>query len=124
MQRLVPVGRMTDALLTLLAPGWDSRLRRLEAQAREVTVELASTLEKLNTWAAREAKRQSRAARERVEEIAGDHAPAQQLPLPVTVPVKRSKSELRALLAQGILKPARPTNTRGEDEHSATAVSG
>lgn len=66
--------RIRDAVLTLLVPGWDTRIAALESKLRSMHVELSSSLELLNAWAAREAKRNSRALKKHIEQLGGDEA--------------------------------------------------
>lgn len=64
-------GRIRDAVQTLLHGGptdSERRYRKLESETRALVTELNDSLEKLNAWAAREAKRNSRAARKALEE--------------------------------------------------------
>lgn len=64
-------GRIRDAVQTLLHGGpsdSERRYRKLEADTRALTTELNDALEKLNAWAAREAKRSSRAAKRLLDE--------------------------------------------------------
>lgn len=77
------MGRIADAVRTLLQPGWDSRLHRLEAdgraiqaEARAILTECDSMLEKLSTRAARDAKRRAREVQSKVSEDAEVLAPA------------------------------------------------
>lgn len=63
--------RIVDAVRTLLRGSpptqAEARFRSLESEARALIMEMNDTLEKLNTWAAREAKRRARATRADLE---------------------------------------------------------
>lgn len=77
------MGRIGDAVRTLFLPSWDADLKAKYAEidehlaeARQAVVEMNNALEKLNTWAAREAKRQSRSAQLHLATITnGDQPP-------------------------------------------------
>ena len=60
------LGRIRDAVGAFFY-GERAQVRALGREVREMQAELADLLERLNTWSARESKRQSRSARARLE---------------------------------------------------------
>jgi len=68
--------RIADTVRTFLgAPNPDyvrwSQVSKLRTEITDSTLEIASVLEKLNTWAARQAKRESREAKQLLEAMSG-----------------------------------------------------
>jgi len=84
------MGRIHDAVQTLFGRSEAQyEIARIRAQWSDLALDIASTLEKLNTWSARQAKRESRAARTAL----ADQVPA--LPLPPKLTVSERKAALR-----------------------------
>lgn len=84
----------------------------LRADHREFILELSGYMEKMNTWAARQAKRDKRRA---LAALDADESPATRpAPSPAT-PADR-KRELRAQLARARGFPARFGSLNGDDE--------
>lgn len=114
------MGRIRDAIQTLLQPGWDRHfaVRDAEvsaqlAECRLVLTEMNDTLEKLSVWAAREAKRRSRAA-----QVDLGFTPAQQ-PQPNAPPVMSRaewKAQVRRQMAGVHAGPTPPPPSPGPPE--------
>ena len=66
--------RIVDAFWTLLRPGWDRRIREMEADLRALQLELTGALESLNAWAAKEYKRHHRELRKQLDQGGGERA--------------------------------------------------
>ena len=102
------MGRIVDAV-GILAGGrtvYERRMRRMETELSEVLADAASAMEKLNAWAARVAKRESRAAAKAIEDLAApEDAPGPPISEAVGVALPRDrKAELRArAAASGLL---------------------
>lgn len=91
------MGRIRDWLASHTAA---RRFSRLEREAREVILECTDTLEKLNTMAARLAKREARARREAADAAQADEQPAQRV-----VGARDHKAALRARAARQLNLP-------------------
>jgi len=92
------MGRIRDAWRTLVWGSPSTEVARIRAEWAELQLEVANVLEQLNVWAARQAKRESRAAKRQLESAA---APPEQVQLQLPPgSAKSRKAELRARLSQ------------------------
>jgi len=74
--------RLLDAVRTLIGvPNPDyvrwSQIGKLRTQVLEAQLDLSNTIEKLNSWAARQAKRESREAKELLDSLSAEQVAVQ-----------------------------------------------
>ena len=90
--------RVLDAVRTLIgAPSPDyvrwSQIGKLRTQVLEAQLDLSNTIEKLNSWAARQAKRESREAKELLDSLSAERVAVQ---APTALEPKAHKQALRS----------------------------
>lgn len=124
------------AISHLFAPAWERRVRALEAEQRELIVELEGALKKLSAWAANDYRRRVREVRERLSDGGGErtgvsdgHESGASLPS-AGPPPRRSRAEIAAAARAQMKRPPlsipipQPTEEADEPPDAARQVSG